>query len=291
MHKMRRSLLYIPGHNPKFLEKASKTEADAVIMDLQESVPDNQKETARDLVKKVLSGGADFGKTEKIVRINLLDSELVEKDIRAMVEAQPDCLIIPKSHCAAEIKRTEDLLSKYEKELKKDKSIKLIPLIESAKGVFFIKEIMESSKRIVAICFGREDLYADTGAIITEDEQEMLYIKSKLVLAAAAFGVDAIDSPYLYINAPDAVEKEARRAAILGFSGAQAIHPSQIVPLNRAFLPSPEQLKEAVEIADGFRKSLEINQPIYVYKGKMMDRPIVEVYEKMIEKARKGGLI
>ena len=259
-------------------------------MDLQESVPDNEKDKARELVKNVLMN-ENFGQIEKIVRVNLLDSEYVEADIKAMVEAQPDALIIPKTHSETEIKSTEELLSKYEKQLKKEETIKLIPLIESAKGVFFIKEILSNSDRIVAICFGREDLYADTGAIITEDEHEMFYIKSKLVLAAATFGMDAIDSPYLYIKDPDAVEKEARRASILGFSGAQAIHPSQIPPINRAFLPSQEQLEEALEITSGFKESLEMNQPIYVYKGKMMDLPIVEIYEKIVEKAKKGGMI
>lgn len=290
MAELRRSLLYIPGHNPRFVEKANKTEADAVILDLQESVPDSDKDKAREIVKNVLMN-EDFGQIEKIVRINLLDSEYVEDDIKAMVEARPDALIIPKTHSEMEINRVEELLSKYEQEFKKDGKIRLIPLIESAKGVFFIKEILLSTDRIAAICFGREDLYADTGAVITEDEHEMLYIKSQLVLAAATFGVDAIDSPYLYIKDPDAVEKHARRASILGFSGAQAIHPSQIPPINRAFLPSQEDLEEALEITSGFKKSLEMNQPIYVYKGKMMDVPIVEIYEKIIEKAKKGGMI
>ncbi|MFH1351616.1 MAG: CoA ester lyase [Pseudomonadota bacterium] len=290
MVKLRRSLLYIPGHNSKFLEKANKTEADAVILDLQESVPDSDKEKARGLVKNVLVN-EDFGRIEKIVRVNLLDSKYVEEDIKVMVQAQPDALIIPKTHSEAEVEKVEELLSKYEKEFKKDKKIRLIPLIESAKGVLFIKEILSSSDRIAAICFGREDLYADTGATITEDEHEILYIKSRLLLAAAAFGVDAIDSPYLYIKDVDVVEKLARAAFILGFSGAQAIHPSQVSPINRAFLPSQEQLEEALEITAGFKKSLEMNQPIYVYKGRMMDVPIVEIYEKMVEKARAGGMI
>ena len=289
MSRLRRSLLYIPGHNPKFLGKANKTEADAVILDLQESVPDSAKESARELVKNVLIN-EDFGEIEKIVRVNLLDSKYVEDDIKAMVEAQPDGLIIPKTHSEIEIKKAEELLSKYEEEFRKDPKIKLMPLIESAKGVFFIKEILSNSERIAAICFGREDLYADTGAAITEDEHEILYIKSKLVLAAAAFCVDAIDSPYLYIKDPDAVEKQARRASILGFTGAQAIHPSQIPSLNKTFLPSQQELEEALEITKGFKKSLEMNQPIYVYKGKMMDLPIVEIYEKTVEKARKGGM-
>jgi len=290
MADLRRSILYIPGHNPNFLKKANKTEADAVILDLQESVPDSEKENARDLVKETLLN-EDFGRIERFVRVNLLDSPLAEEDIKAMVEAQPDALIIPKTNSEFEIRRAEEFLSRYERQSQRDRKTKLIPLIESAKGVFFIKEILSCSDRIVAICFGREDLYADTGAVITEDEQEMLYIKSKLVLAAAAFGIDAIDSPYLYINDPDAVEKKARKAFILGFCGAQSIHPSQIAPLNRAFLPSDEELKEALEITSGFRKSLQMNQPIHVHQGKMMDSPIVEVYEKLIEKARKGGML
>jgi len=290
MGKLRRSLLYIPGHNPKFLEKANKTKADGVILDLQESVPTNERENARDLVKNTLID-KEFGKIEKIVRVNLLDSEFVEEDIMAMVQAQPDALIIPKTHSEKEIEKADELITKYEKELNKDRTLRLIPLIESAKGVLFIREILSSSDRITAICFGREDLYADTGALITEDEHEMLYVKSRLVLAASAFGVDAIDSPYLFINNPDAVEKQARRASVLGLCGAQAIHPSQIPPLNRAFLPSKEELEEALEITSGFKRSLEMNQPIFVYKEKMMDLPIVEIYEKIVDRARKGEMI
>jgi len=289
MGKLRRSLLYIPSHNPKFVAKASKTDADGVILDLQESVPETEKEKARDNVKNVLLN-EDFGRIERVVRINLLDSEHVEKDIKAMVEAQPDALIIPKTHSEKEVQKVEGLLSKYEKELNKERKIRLMPLIESAKGVLFIKEILSSSDRIAALCFGKEDLYADTGATITEDEQEMLYIKSRLILAAAAFGIDALDSPYLYIQDTDMVEKLARRAFILGFCGGQAIHPSQVAPFNRAFLPSKEQLEEAMEIVTGFRKSMEMNQPIYVYKGRMMDLPIVEIYEKIIEKAKADGM-
>jgi citrate lyase beta subunit len=289
MAKLRRSLLYIPGHNPKFVEKATKTEADGVILDLQESVPESEKDKARDIIKNALMN-EDFGQTEKIVRVNLLDSQYVEEDIKAMVEAQPDALIIPKTHSEIEIKRAEDLVSKYEKQIGQEDKLRLIPLIESAKGVLFIKEILSSTERIVAICFGKEDLYADTEAVVTEDGHEMLYIKSRLVLAAAAFGVDAIDSPSLYLQDPEAVGKEGRSAFVLGFSGAQAIHPSQVEPLNRAFLPTQQDIQEAQEITEGFKKSLKNNQPIYIYKGRMMDLPVVEVYEKILARARKGGV-
>jgi len=290
MSRLKRSMLYIPGHNTKFLERANQTDADSVILDLQESVPESNKQKARELVKELLME-EDFGSIERTVRVNLLDSKYVEEDIKAMVEAQPDALIIPKTHSGLEIRRVEKLLVKYEEEFEKEDKIKLIPLIESAKGVLFIHEILSSSDRITAICFGREDLYYDTGAKITEDGYEMRYIKSRLILSAAAFGIDAIDSPYLYLNNPKAVEQEANKASILGFSGAQAIHPSQISPLNKGFLPSKEELDEAIEIVSGFKKSLEMDKPIFVYKEKMMDLPIVELYEKIVERAKKGGLI
>ncbi|MBW1931092.1 MAG: CoA ester lyase [Deltaproteobacteria bacterium] len=290
MLKLRRSMLYVPGYKEKFLEKATKTDADCVILDLQESVPESDKDRARGLVKELLMG-SDFGSIERIVRVNLLDSQYIEQDIKAMAEAEPDALIIPKVHSKKEISKAEELLSRYENELGKPKKVMLMPLIESAKGVFFINEILSSTNRITALCFGKEDLYSDTGATITEDGNEMLYIKSKLVLAAAAFGIDAIDSPSLYTNNPDLVEKEARRSYVLGFAGAQVIHPSQIPPVNKAFLPSEKELEEALEITSGFKRSMERNEPIFVYKGRMMDLPVVEVYEKIVEKAKAGGMI
>lgn len=287
MAELRRSLLFIPGNNPAMLQNGGVFEADAVILDLEDSVAPNEKDAARLLVAQSLLH-VDFGKSERIVRINTLDTFGVE-DIRIIVPCRPDALLVPKVQSAADIGTAVEKIAAAEKE--GQKKIKIIALIETPQGLAESYAIAAAHQRVAALAFGAEDYTAGIGAQRTKEGTEISTARMLLVNAAAAAGIQAVDTPYTDANDEDGLRQDAFFAKQLGFRGKLAINPRQVDMINNVFSPSEEDIDWAERVIDAIRRAEAEGSGVASLNGKMVDAPIVARAEQIVKLAQRLGLL
>ncbi len=211
MNRLRRTMLFMPGNNPGMLQSAPILGADSVILDLEDAVSLTEKDSARMLVREAIKT-IDYSSVELVVRINPLDTEYGLKDIETISRVKPDALMIPKA-TEEQLKDIDERLTKIENEQNfKDNHIKLIPIIETAYGLENVYNIIKSSKRIVAVLLGAEDLTSDFGIKRTKVGEEIFYARNKVSTACRASRVDAIDTPFTDTNDYEALIKHTHRA-------------------------------------------------------------------------------
>ena len=272
------------------LEKATGFATDAVVADLEDSVPMAEKPAARDLVAEMIPALAKSGQ-RVIVRVNSLDTGLTEDDIAAV--AQPDVFAISvgKITSPGDIAEYSGLLEAAEAKagLPAGQTL-LIPWIETAAGVLHAYDIARASARVVAITFGAEDYTRDVGIRRTTSGEEVLFPRSLVALAAHAAGVTPLDTPYVNFRDSTGLESDIAEAARLGYKGKFAIHPAQLEPIRRLFGPQPDEIEYARRVmaawdaasADG-RGSLDLD-------GAMVDVPVVERARNTLAEAAELGL-
>ncbi|MHA1461855.1 MAG: HpcH/HpaI aldolase/citrate lyase family protein [Candidatus Heimdallarchaeota archaeon] len=284
MNRLRRSRLYIPGNNPAMVQNAVVYGADSLIFDLEDSISLDEKDSARHLVRNALLT-LDFEGCEVTVRINSLDTEYFIKDLDAIVPTKPDGLLLPKTESFEELIRIDDLISEIEE--KNDipiGTVKLMPIIESAKGVLQVEKIVEAP-RVVALGLGGEDLVADIGAKRTKLGRELEYISSKIILACAANKIQAIDTVFTDINDLEGLYEATLRAIEIGFQGKSVIHPSQIEQVHRAFSPSQEEIDRAKRIVKAYKDAKKKGLGVISVDGRMIDLPVVKRSERILKRA------
>lgn len=287
---MWRSLLFLPGNQASLLQNGTVLPADALIFDLEDAVAADEKDSARNLVASALQC-LDFGPREKIVRINE-NSDLREQDIRAVVPAGADSIMLPKVAGSALIKEIDALLHVIEKEAEiKTGSIRLMPLIETAAGIEFAFEAARASQRVVALALGGEDLAVDLGCTRTKEGQELLYSRQRLVIAARAAGIQAIDTPFTDARDRAGLLEDALLAKSLGFSGKLAISPHHLKGIHQAFTPTQAEIEFALEVIQVMEQALKSGSGAVSLRGKMIDKPVAEQAEKTVEIARASGLL
>ena len=277
----RRSRLYVPGNNPRLLINAGIFESDCIILDLEDSVPFDQKDSARFLVKEALRS-LDFGESEIWVRIN---REFLEEDLEQILLGAPHGICIPKSESKEDIKEVERIVERYEKEYGIEE-VKFMPIVESAKGIINLEEIAGASERIVAIAFGAEDFTRDVGGEKSWDS--LLYPRSKLITVAKAFGIQALDTVYSNVDDIDGLIEETRRIAKMGFDGKGAIHPEQIRYINECFTPSEEEIEYAKRVMQAIEEAKKKGLGAVSLDGRMIDEPVVKRAERIL---RLGGIL
>lgn len=283
MGRKRRSLLFIPGNNPGMLQNGSVFGADCVIFDLEDAVAPVEKDTARLLVRNALKT-LDYGNTEKIVRVNPVKSGFFTEDLKMIIPAKPDVIMPPKTQSGNDIQEIDAMVSKLENAVRMPSgSIKLIPLIESALGVEKAFEIATASKRVVGIFLGAEDLTADINAKRTKSSEEIFYSRSRIVVAAKAAQVQAIDTPFTDVNDEEGLLQDAVFARKIGFDGKTAISPRHIEPINKAFTPSKEEVEYAQRVLDAINRAEKEGKGAISLDGKMIDAPIVSRARQILE--------
>ncbi|GIL16143.1 MAG: citrate lyase [Chloroflexota bacterium] len=282
--RARRCILYVPGSDARKMAKAVTFGADSVCFDLEDGVAWNQKAAARPLVARALRE-LDFGASEKLARINAIGSGLESADLEALVAARPDAIVIPKVSNAQEI----EWASKKIGELANGNSIALIGMIENARGLLNAREIASADPRLRALIFGAEDYAADVGATRTREGLEVLYARSAIVAACAAFGIQAIDLLHLDFHDSEGLRAEARRGAQLGYAGMQAIHPNQVEIVQEAFTPSADAIARAQRIVTAARENLQAGRGAFALDNKMVDMPIIKAAERVLTRARAAG--
>ena len=270
MANLFRSLIFVPGNNPRFLEKAKSLSADIVCFDLEDSVPDREKKKARTLIKNALKKRSQYS-ASIFARTNSPDSNKIEEDLKEIVHKGVDGIVIPKVNSAKEIKKIEKIISSLEKK-RKIRGIRLIPSIESALGVINCYEIASSSKRIDAIVFGIFDLLNDVGIEYTKgNPRGAKYSRYKIPIAAAAAGVYAIDGIWQDIKDTSGLKKDCEVGKSLGYVGKSVIYPDQIKTVHKIFHPNKTEITWAKKVCSIYNKSSKKGKGATVVDGKMID--------------------
>lgn len=286
---VRRSRLIMPANAPKFVEKAYLRNADAIVLDLEDSIPQTEKLTARSLIKDLVpvvgKGGSDV-----FVRVNNT-AALLEGDIAAAVWPGVAGIIIPKVESAANIQRIERQVAELERQRGVPAGqVKLSVLIESCKGYLRLEEIAAASERIDTLTLGNEDFLWEAGIKETPATQAALLVpRIQLVLTARAYGkapLGLIGSLANYSDT-DAFFASAVLAYQHGFTGASCIHPDNVEPLNRAFSPATAELEHAAQVIAAFEAALAAGRASTKLSGKMIDYVHYEKAKQLIERQQK----
>ena len=270
MPNLFRSLVFVPGNNPRFLEKAKSLPADIVCFDLEDSVPDKEKKKARALIKNTLKQRKKYF-PDIFVRINSPESGIAEADLKEIVQKGIDGIVIPKVNSAKELKKIEKTISSLEKK-RKINGIRLMPSIESALGVMNCYEISSSSKRIDALIFGIFDLLNDIGIEYTKGNPSgAKYSRYKIPVAATAAGVAAIDGIWQDLKDKNGFTKDCEVGRSLGYAGKSIIHPDQIQTVHKIFHPSKPEIEWAKKVCSVYEELTKKGKGATVIEGKMVD--------------------
>ena len=269
MTQLFRSLIFVPGNNPRFLEKAKKIQADIVCFDLEDSVPDDQKINARNLIKSALKSKKSY-KSAIFVRTNSPSSGKIPFDLKEVIQKGIDGIVIPKVNNIQELKKIEKILSKLEK-IQKLKPIQIIPSIESAQGVVNTYNIASFGKRISAVVFGVFDLLNDIGVEYTKESLGEKYSRTKIPIDAHAAGVVAIDAIWQDLKDSKGLEKDCKVGKNLGYSGKSIIHPDQISIVHKLFHPNKSEISWAQKVCKIYLESTKKGTGATTIDGKMID--------------------
>ena len=269
MTQLFRSLIFVPGNNPRFLEKAKGLQSDIVCFDLEDSVPDDEKVNARKLIKSAFKSRKEY-LSSIFVRTNSPLSGKIPDDLKEVVQKGIDGIVIPKVNNTKELVKIEKVLSKLEK-IQKLKPLQIIPSIESAEGVVNTYNIASFGKRISAVVFGVFDLLNDLGVEYTKQPEGAVYSRGKIPVDARAAGVAAIDAIWQDIKDTKGLENDCKIGKSLGYSGKSIIHPDQISVVHKLFHPNKSEILWAEKVCQTYLKSTKKGQGATTVDGKMID--------------------
>ncbi len=262
-------------------------EPDAVILDLEDSVHPSEKDAARIVVRNALRC-VDFHGAERMVRINQPPLGLI--DLEEVVPESPHLILIPKVENADQVREVAQRVENIQAGESRG-PVWLMPILESALGIEHAFEIARATDSIVAVTIGLEDYTADLGVRKTTEGSESLYARTRLVNAAHAAGVQAIDSVFGDVGDMEGLKTWGSQSRSLGFEGMGCIHPRQIQPIHEAFAPSTEEIEKAQRIVIAFQEAEAKGLGVVSLGSRMIDRPVVLRAQRLVERARRAGLI
>jgi citrate lyase subunit beta/citryl-CoA lyase len=285
--RIRRSRLYVPGSEPKYFINAGLHAADAVILDLEDSVHPSEKDAARLLVRNALRA-VDFLDCERMVRINQLPLGL--EDLDEIVPECPDLILIPKVESADQVVAVEKRIAEVKSDYGITRPTWLMPILESAGGIENAFPIVKGSEKTVALTIGLEDYTADLGVVKTAHGAETLYARQRVVNAAHAAGVQAIDSVFGDVSDLEGLRTWATDSRAIGFEGMGCVHPVQIPIIHEAFAPSSAEVERARKIVAAYEQAQEKRLGVVSLGSKMIDPPVVQRALRLIARAQAVGL-
>jgi citrate lyase subunit beta/citryl-CoA lyase len=294
---MRRSLHFVPGGNERMMQKALTLPADGLILDLEDAVTPDRKAATRPVVRRWLET-LDFGRRERWVRMNPIFTEYGEADLEETIAGRPDGYMVPKPRRADDIRRIAAVLERLERRHGLPfGSTRLLPIAtETPEGLLEIRAVAAASPRIAAISWGIEDLSAAMGLPRTRDEDGRFldiprHARVMCAVAAAAAGVEAIDTVYTEIADLEGLRRECREAVAMGFAGKISIHPGQLEAINQEFTPSRAEAEAAVALIVAFEEHARRGAGAFAWQGRMMDMPHLARARKIAERARAAGVL
>lgn len=282
-----RSFMFLPAFNRKYIYKAIESEADAIILDVEDSVPETKRKEAREIVKELASTGL-FENKKVFIRINELGTKDFVEDISELMVEGIDGFMPSKINTAEDVVFIDKLLSFLE--MKKDIPVGtyfLTPLIETTKAINNVHSIAESSDRIIALCLGGEDYLNDLGSVYTYQESALEVPRAMVVNAARSNGLLPIDTPFLNINDLHQFEDNEKKAYKNGFAGCLLVNPKQIQAANRAFSPDEEMISHAQRVMDAVQNSiLKDGASVVMLDGGMVGPPMRKRAELIMKQKR-----
>lgn len=266
----RRSVLYMPSSNPRALEKARSLDCDAVILDLEDAVAPDMKEAARAAVVETLKAGG-FGHREVAVRVNGFGTPWMTDDFAAIAAARPDAIVVPKVDTADQAAEAVRLGG----------GLPIWAMIESPRAVLDADRIA-AVDGVAALVAGMADFAKDLGATPGVDRLELLYALQRMLIAARAAGILALDGVHADIHDLDGLEVACRQGAAMGFDGKTIVHPNQIEPANRAFSPAPAAIENARGLIAAHESARAEGKGVTTYNGRMVEVLHVETARRLL---------
>ena len=302
MQRPRRTCHAVPGSSERFLAKAPTLEADEVFLDLEDAVAESEKASARGLIVEALNE-SDFGSTTVVVRINGTDTPHYYRDLIDVVEQSGDridAVMLPKVRTTGDVEMTDKLLTQIE--LAHGLEVGRIGIeaqIEDAKGLLACEQIATASPRMETLIFGPGDYSAAIGIPITTiggvpdgyPGDHLNYLYSRLVVAARAAGIQAIDGPYGAIKDEDGLRERSRIARALGMDGKWTIHPGQIEIVNEVFTPTKDEYERAAAMLAAYEQAADADgRGAAMFEGEMIDEANRKMAERVVQSGNAAGL-
>jgi citrate lyase subunit beta / citryl-CoA lyase len=282
-----RSLLFVPGNKANMLEKALALTPDALVPDMEDSVPAAEKANARATIRSWLPQLAATG-IPVIPRVNALDTEWLEADLEAVVAPGVFGISVGKVRGAADIAAISQLIGAFERRAGLSPStLRLLPWIETAEAIVNVSAICRASERIVGVAFGGEDFTFDMGVERLEDDSQVAYARQALCVAARAAHVLALDTPYFKLRNLEGLRDSSLRAKSIGFKGRFAIHPEQVDALNECFSPSAQEVAHAERVVAAFEEAERRGRGSTQLDGWVIDVPVVKRARALLELAHR----
>jgi citrate lyase subunit beta/citryl-CoA lyase len=280
-----RSLMFVPGNRANMLERALGVAPDAYIPDMEDSVPVDEKENARNVVASFLPKLSETGRFV-IPRVNSLDTGLLEDDLAAVVGPYIYGVSVGKISSVEDIRQVSEIILGLEKKAGiEEGSVKIVPWIETAMAVVKCYEICASSPRIIGAAFGAEDFTNDMGIERLEDDSEVAYARNVVCIAARAADVLALDTPFFRFREPESLRENALGSRKIGFKGKFAIHPTQVDIINEVFSPSADEIENARRVVEAFEEAERVGRGSTSLDGKVVDVPVVKRARQLLEAA------
>jgi citrate lyase subunit beta-like protein len=279
----------MPGDDLHKIRKATSLDVDCICMDMEDGVALNRKAEARRTIAAALQT-LDFGRSERLARINAIGSGFEAEDLATVLPARPDGIVIPKLEHPGQIQWVSQIITSHEAQNGWPAGgICLLVVVETARGMVNLAQIAAADPRLQAIIFGAEDFAGDIGATRTAEGWEVFYARSAVVTHTAAFNLQAIDMVFIDFNDQEGLGHEALEGARLGFAGKQVIHPSQVAPVQQAFTPSDETIAYARRVIQAFKEYQQAGKGAFALDGKMIDAPIIKAAERVLALAESAG--
>ena len=272
MSQKMRSMLFAPGNKYELLQKFSKIQPDIAIIDLEDAVPDSEKQVARENLQKYAQ--EDKTAVTTYVRVNALVSQHFEEDIRS-IPPQIAGIVIPKVNDASDIERATQAIERN------SVSAKILVGIETVKGLMSIQDIFGTAS-VFAAYFGAEDYIHDLGGLRTDGNDEVLFARTQIGISSRLFGVPVVDQIVADFSDSERFMKEAQQAKSLGFTGKLCIHPSQVPLANQSFSSTPEEIQQAIELLKVYDEAVANGTASIVHNGQMVDEALAKQARRIL---------
>ncbi len=277
-----RSLVFVPGNRANMLERAKDFQADIIMVDLEDSVPPEEKVNARDMAIDWVPTLRALGH-RVMVRVNSLDTGLTRDELTAVVSLDLAGISLGKVESSQDVRDVDRMLKSLETAAGIEPGqVKIIPWIENARALVDAYQIATASDRIVGVAFGGEDYTDDMGLERTDTGEEIYFPRATVAVAARAARVASLDSPYVRFRDPDGLKDDAGQARKLGFTGKFAFHPAQIEIINEVFSPSEEELVYARKVVDAWNQAEAQGRGSADLDGRMIDVPVIKRAQNLL---------
>ena len=272
MNQKMRSMLFAPGNKYELLQKFSKIQPDIAIIDLEDAVPDSEKQVARENLQKYAQEDKTAATT--YVRVNALVSQHFEEDIRS-IPPQITGIVIPKVNDASDIEWATQAIERN------SVSAKILVGIETVKGLMSVQDIFGTAS-VFAAYFGAEDYIHDLGGLRTDGNNEVLFARTQIGISSRLFGVPVVDQIVADFSDSERFMKEAQQAKSLGFTGKLCIHPSQVPLANQSFSSTPEEIQQAIELLKVYDEAVANGTASIVHNGQMVDEALAKQARRIL---------